>query len=46
MPIYLLLTFKDTLFSDLGQEVEIPKTENDYELIKYNEVLNNVKQGS
>ena len=31
---------KDTLFSDLGQEVEIPKTENDYKLIKYNEIFN------
>ena len=30
---------KDNLFSDLGQEVEIPKTENDYELIKYNEIF-------
>jgi hypothetical protein len=30
---------KDSLFSDLGEEVEIPKTENDYKLIKYNEIF-------
>ena len=30
---------EDSLFSDLGEEVEIPKTENDYKLIKYNEIF-------
>lgn len=29
---------KDTLFSDLGEEISIPKTEKNYELIKYNEI--------
>tara|TARA_B100001121_G_scaffold268575_1_gene252599 strand:+ start:81 stop:725 length:645 start_codon:yes stop_codon:yes gene_type:complete len=29
---------KDTLFSDLGEEVSIPKTEKNYELIKFNEI--------
>ena len=29
---------KDTLFSDLGEEVSIPKTERNYELIKFNEI--------
>ena len=29
---------KDTLFSDLGEEVSIPKTEKDYGLIKFNEI--------
>ena len=30
---------EDSLFSDLGEEVEIPKTEKDYKLIKYNEIF-------
>ena len=29
---------EDTLFSDLGEEVSIPKTEKDYPLIKFNEI--------
>ena len=29
---------KDTLFSDLAEEVSIPKTERNYELIKFNEI--------
>lgn len=30
---------EDTLFSDLGEEVSIPKTEKNFELIKFNEIF-------